>query len=214
MQGYQTITGIDNNLDIEIDYKIILENIDTGTQTEVEATRITKKEDIPKAVYSPDGKDYTYSWFNAEININDIANGNYKMYMEASTNEYYSKSIINNKTYNEQATKVEGNKHSAIISNNFSSQISFVELKVRDELLAEKTSSYIYNQYDKYTEFNFTEDNKLHLRGNSYSYGADLSKNQKVTRKILFENVENYKLYTKDLGTITNGNYNVVFTCK
>ena len=210
MQGYQTITGIDNNLDTEINYKIILENIDTGTQEKVEATRITKKEDIPKAVYSPDGKDYTYSWFNAEININDIANGNYKMYMEASTNEYYSKSIINNKTYNEQATKVEGNKHSAIISNNFSSQISYVELKVRDELLASKSASYVYNQYDKYTEFNFTEDNKLHLRGNSYSYGANLSKNQKVTRKIIFENVENYKLYTKNLGTITNGNYNVV----
>ena len=210
MQGYQTITGIDNNLDTEINYKIILENIDTGTQTEIEATRITKKEDIPKAVYSPDGKDYTYSWFDAEINVNELENGNYKMYMEAYTDEYYSKSIINNKTYNEQATKVEGTKHSAIISNNFSSQISFVELKVRDELLAEKTSSYIYNQYDKYTEFNFTEDNKLHLRGNSYSYGADLSKNQKVTRKILFENVENYKLYTKDLGSITTGNYNVV----
>lgn len=210
MQGYQTITGIDNNLDTEINYKVILENIDTGETTEVSATRIIKKEDIPKAVYSPDGKDYTYSWFNAEININNIENGNYKMYMEASTNEYYSKSIINNKTYNEQATKVEGNKHSAIISNNFSSQTSFVELKVRDELLANKTSSYIYNQYDKYTEFSFTEDNKLHLRGNSYSYGADLSKNQKVTRKILFENVDNYKLYTKNLGTITDGNYTVV----
>lgn len=210
MQGYQTITGIDNNLDTEINYKIVMENIDTGKQIEVEATRITKKEDIPKAVYSPDGKDYTYSWFNAEININDLENGNYKMYMKAYSNEYYSKSIINNKTYNEQATKVEGSKHAAIISNNFSSQVSFIELKVRDELLAEKTSSYIYNQYDKYTEFNFTEDKKLHLRGNSYSYGADLSEKQKVTRKILFENVDNYKLYTKELGSITTGNYNVV----
>lgn len=210
MQGYQTITGIDNNLDTEINYKIVMENIDTGKQIEIEATRITKKEDIPKAVYSPDGKDYTYSWFNAEININDLENGNYKMYMEAYSNEYYSKSIINNKTYNEQATKVEGSKHAAIISNNFSSQVSFIELKVRDELLAEKTSSYIYNQYDKYTEFNFTEDKKLHLRGNSYSYGADLSESQKVTRKILFENVDNYKLYTKELGSITTGNYNVV----
>ena len=210
MQGYKTITGIDYNLDTEINYKIVMENIDTGKQIEIEATRITKKEDIPKAVYSPDGKDYTYSWFNAEININDLENGNYKMYMEAYSNEYYSKSIINNKTYNEQATKVEGSKHAAIISNNFSSQVSFIELKVRDELLAEKTSSYIYNQYDKYTEFNFTEDKKLHLRGNSYSYGADLSESQKVTRKILFENVDNYKLYTKELGSITTGNYNVV----
>ena len=45
-------------------------------------------------------------------------------------------------------------------------------------------------------------------KGNSS--GADLSESQKVTRKILFENVDNYKLYTKELGSITTGNYNVV----
>ena len=210
LQGYQTIKGIDNDLNTKIDYKIIFENINNGKETELPATRITKEEDIPKAVYSPDGKDYTYSWFNAEIDVDDLEPGNYKMYVEATSDKYYSKSLINNKTYNKQATKVESKNHAATINNNYNSQISFVEIKVREDLLADKTSSYIYNQYDKYTEFNFTEDNMLHLRGNSYSYGADLSPSQKVTRKIIFENVDTYKVYTKNLGSITTGNYTVV----
>ncbi len=132
------------------------------------------------------------------------------MYVKASTKNKYSKSLINNKTYNTQATKIVGEKNAATINNNYDSKVSFVELKIRKELLAEKTSSYIYNQYDKYTIFEFNDNDTLHLRGNSYSYGANLNKDTKVSRKIIFENKENYKTYTKDLGSITTGNYNVV----
>lgn len=209
LQGYQTIPGIDNNLNTNITYEIVLENLDTSEKTTVKAERITKKEDIPKPVYSPDGKDYTYSWFNGTIDIDSLDSGNYKMYILAYTDTYYAKSIINNKTYNQQVTKVTGKSRAAIINNNYDTSTSFVELKVRDDLLAQKNGSYIYNQYDKYTTFEFTPEAKLHLRGNSYSYGMDLAPTKTVTRKIIFEHQETYKTYTKDLGTITNGNYQV-----
>lgn len=208
LQGYQTIIGIDNNLETDIAYKIILENIDTKETKEVKAKRITQN--IPKPVYSPDGKDYNYSWFDADIDINKLDLGNYRIYIEASTEQYYSKSLVNNKSYQPQVTSTKGEKNSATINNNYDSQISYVEVKVREKLLANKNSSHIYNQYDKYTVFEFTDGKKLHLRGNSYSYGMDLGKDKKVTRKIIFENKETYETYTKDLDSITNGNYNVV----
>lgn len=210
LQGYQTITGIDNNLKNNIEYEIVFENIETGKETTLTAKRITKESDIPKKVYSLDGKDYTYSWFNITIDVNDIPVGNYKMYAVAKSNDFYSKSLINNKSYNKQSTKVKTNNHSAIISNNYDTSASFVEIKIREELLVDKTSSYIYNQYEKYTKFEFNNDNTLHLRGNSYSYGMNLGKNNNVERSIIFEDTKTYKKYTKKLNSITTGNYSVV----
>lgn len=210
IQGYQTIYGIDNNLDTDIQYALILVNIETTTEKAIKAERIITSSEIPKAVYSPDGKDYTYSWFNAEIDINDIATGNYKMYIMAQTSDYYSKSLINNKAYKEQATKVISTEQQATINNNYDTATSFIELKVREEVLVEKDSSYVYNQYTKYTKFQFNEDNTLYLRGNSYSYGMDLSSATNVTRNLVFEEKTTYKTYTKELGSITTGNYNVV----
>ena len=207
LQGYQTIIGTNNDLKTNITYQIIFENINNGKETVIKGERITSN--IPKKVYSPDGYDYTYSWFNATIDIDALEVGNYKMYVVARTNNKYSKSLVANKSFNQQSTYVKS-KNNALINNNYSTSKSFVEIKVRDQVLVEKTSSYVYNQYDKYTKFEFTNDNKLHLRGNTYSYGMDLSTNSKVERKIIFENTSTYKTYIKDLGSITNGNYKVV----
>ena len=208
IQGYETIYGIDNNLNVDIKYTLIFVNIDTKEEVKIEGTRITNKADIPKAVYSPDGKDYTYSWFNAEVDVDKLPVGNYQFYAYAETDKYYVKELVNNNSYKPQATKVESTTNEATISNNYDTATSYVELKVRDEAIADKNSSYIYNQYTKYTNFEFS-DNYLYLRGNSYSYGMNLSKDTKVTRNIIFEDKTTYKKYTKALDSITNGNYQV-----
>ena len=208
IQGYETIYGIDNNLNVDIKYTLIFVNIDTKEEVKIEGTRITNKADIPKAVYSPDGKDYTYSWFNAEVDVDKLPVGNYQFYAYAETDKYYVKELVNNNSYKPQATKVESTTNEATISNNYDTANSYVELKVRDEAIADKNSSYIYNQYTKYTNFEFS-DNYLYLRGNSYSYGMNLSKDTKVTRNIIFEEKTTYKKYTKALDSITNGNYQV-----
>ena len=208
IQGYEAIYGIDNNLNVDIKYTLIFVNIDTKEEVKIEGTRITNKADIPKAVYSPDGKDYTYSWFNAEVDVDKLPVGNYQFYAYAETDKYYVKELVNNNSYKPQATKVESTTNEATISNNYDTATSYVELKVRDEAIADKNSSYIYNQYTKYTKFEFS-DNYLYLRGNSYSYGMNLSKDTKVTRNIIFEDKSTYKKYTKSLDSITNGNYQV-----
>ena len=208
IQGYEAIYGIDNNLNVDIKYTLIFVNIDTKEEVKVTGTRITNKADIPKAVYSPDGKDYTYSWFNAEVDVDNLPVGNYQFYAYAETDKYYVKELVNNNAYKQQATKVASKTNEATISNNYDTATSYVELKVRDEAIADKNSSYIYNQYTKYTNFEF-KDNYLYLRGNSYSYGMNLSKDTKVTRNIVFEEKTTYKKYTKALDSITNGNYQV-----
>ena len=201
--GYQTITGINNTLDNNIDYELVFENIDTKEEKIFTAKRVTDKKQIPKKVYSPDGFDYTYSWFKKEINIDELDYANYKVYVVAKSDDYYSKNILFNKVNNEQATKVQGENNSAIISNNYTTSTSYIEIMIRKDILTNKSSSYIYNQYEKFTKFEFNND-KLHLSGNSYSYGMDLSEKASVNRKIVFENKETYKTYTKDLGSTTN----------
>lgn len=209
LQGYQTISGMDNNLKNDIQYMIVYKNVETGEEVRTFASRITNSKDIPKQVYSPDGHDYTYSWFNAELDIDTLPVGNYQMYVIAYTEEFYAKSLISNKGYKTQETNYAGEEKVVVTGNNYDSKNSYVELSVRDEFIVKKTSSYIYNQYDKYTTFEFTPENKLHLRGNVYSYGMNLGKNTSVSRKIVFENKETYKAYVKDLGSITNGSYTV-----
>ena len=209
LQGYQTINGINNTLDNDIKYMVVYKNLDNDDEIRLMATRIKDEKDIPKNVYSPDGHDYTYSWFNAEISLSKIPAGNYQMYIIAYNDKYYSKSLVSNKTYSNQITSYKDDNGSVIISNNYDSKVSFVELMVREQLMANKNGSYIYNQYDKYVTFEFTPTNKLHLRGNAYSFGMNLSSTSNVTRYLIFENKDNYEITKKSLGSITNGNYNV-----
>lgn len=209
LQGYQTIQGIDNSLNNDIRYIIVYKNVETGEEVRTSATRITKANEIPKPVYSPDGFDYTYSWFNAELDIDQLPVGNYQLYVLAYTDQYYAKSLISNKGYKEQVTNHSGKNQVVTTGNNYDSNNSYVELMIRNQWVAKKTGSYIYNQYDKYTTFEFTNDHKLHLYGNVYSYGMDLGLNTSVTRKIVFENKKTYQSYIKDLGSLENGGYQV-----
>ena len=115
---------------------------------------------------------------------------------------------IDNKLYKTQATSFKDKNKGIVINNNYSNRKSFIELKVRNKLLANKSGSYIYNQNDKYINFKFN-NNKLYLKGCSYSYGMNLSPSSNVSRSIIFENKDTYETYTKNLGSITNGNYKV-----
>ncbi|MCI8778151.1 MAG: SH3 domain-containing protein [Bacilli bacterium] len=208
LRGYSTINGINNNLSNDIKYNVLLENVDTGKITTLDALRITDKDSITRVPYSDDNLDYTYSWFEYKFDLNKISAGNYRMYVLAQTDKYYSLSIVSNKLYKEQVTGYIKDK-SLIIYRNFNDKTGAIELNVRNNTLANKNSSYMYNQYDTYRAFEFV-DNKLHLKGLSYSYGADLNKDAKVERKIIFENKETYQTFTYDLGSITNGLYPAV----
>ncbi len=209
LKGYQTINGIDNTLTEEITYTVIFQNLETGEETTQQATRITDQSEMPRPIYGVDQHDYTYAWFKLKIDLTALEEGDYKMTILAVGEDYQSRSIVSNKLYKTQLTGFSGDKE-VITRNNFNDKTGPVELVIRKQSLANKTASYIYNQYDTYRTFEFTEDNKLHLRGVSYSYGADLSENQQVTREIIFENKNDYsKVYRYSLGSNTDELYTV-----
>ena len=209
-KGYNTIEGIDNTLDTAIDYTLVFKNVDTDKEVlSQSATRIIDKSQHPFEIYSVDGKDYTYSWFEMEIDFSKLPEGNYIMYIISNTNQYYSKKIVSNLTNSAQSASYQQNNKNIIIRNNYNYEGSPIELLVRnsDQMNVTKNVGTYYNQFDTYTTFQFTNDNLLHVRGLSYSYGMDLSNQGTTTRKLLFENKETYDVYSKSLDYVTNGDY-------
>ncbi len=209
LRGYLTINGMDNTLNENISYTVTY--IDTNnpdkTYTQI-ATRITDLKDITRPIFSPDGKTYTHAWFDLEIDINTLPVGNYTMVITAVSDKKYSSSLVTNKLYKTEITGYKTSEKTVNIKNNYSDRTSAVTLYIRDKETPIKTVGSYYNQYDIWRVFDFV-DNKLHIKGATYSYGMDLSKDQKVTRTMIFENTENYKTYKYDIGSITNGLYQV-----
>ena len=208
LKGYNTINGINNNLQEDIKYEIEFVNTDTDRIFVQNAERIINNSEISRPAFGSDAKDYQYSWFKLNIDLKNLPDGNYNMNIVSKSNDFYSKSVISNKLFKEQITGFDGDKH-VIISNDYSNLNAPVELMIRTNKLAEKSAGYTYNQFDQYRIFEFNDNGTLHLFGTSYSYGGDYNSNADIKRYIIFENMENYKTYKKELGSTIEGLYNV-----
>ena len=207
IKGYNTIKGINNTLDEKITYMLYFESLNSTDSYYQEIDRIKDKTEITRPVYSSDDYDYTYSWFKGNIDLESIPDGDYRIYVIAKTDNYYSKSLISNKVLKTQVSNFKDNK-TVTTRNNYLDNNIPLELIIRSEAIATKTANSSYNIYNQYRKLEFMND-KLHIKGTSYSYGMDLSINSKVERKIIFENTSSYKKYTYDLGSITSGLYTV-----
>ena len=207
IKGYNTIKGINNDLNINISYKLLFVSELNNKEYTLKLTRITDKKEITRPVYSTDSFDYTYSWFKGEIDTKDIPDGDYKVYVVSETDKYMSKSLITNKGLRTQESHYEGTKN-ILTRNNYLDVELPLEFIIRSEKIGNKNATSYYNQYNQYRKLEFT-NNKLHIMGNSYSYGMDLSKSKEVERKIVFENTTTFEKYTYDLGYIDNGLYTV-----
>ena len=206
IKGYNVIKGIDNNLNKKITYVLKFESLSDKKVYAQILNRVTDKNEITRPVNSQDSQDYTYSWFKGSIEFNNIPNGDYKLYIiSISEDNYYSSSLISNKVLKTQAASYQGDKY-VITRNNYYDNSIPLELVVRSEKVGTKTAKSTYNIYNQYRALEFT-DNKLHIKGTSYSYGMNLSKTTNVERKIIFENTSTYQRYTFDLGSTDQGLY-------
>ena len=169
--------------------------------------RITNKSEMTRPVYSTDGRDYTYSWFKGKVDVTDIPDGDYRIYIFSISEDSYSYSIVNNKILKPQVASYKGSKYITTRNNYLDNDLA-LELIVRSEQIGNKTADSIYNSYNQYRTLEFTND-KLHIKGTAYSYGMNLSISSMVDRKIIFENTTTYDKYTYNLGSITNGLYKV-----
>ena len=208
IKGYNVIKGIDNNLNKKINYVLKLVSINDNKVYAQNLNRITDKNEITRPVNSNDNKDYTYSWFKGNIDFKNLPDGDYRMYIiSISEDSNYSTSLISNKVLKTQASSYQGDKY-VTTRNNYSDNSIPLELVVRSEKVGTKTANSSYNIYNQYRALEFT-NNKLHIKGTSYSYGMNLGKNTNVTRKIIFEDTTTYKKYTYDLGSTDQGLYQV-----
>ncbi len=198
IKGYSTIDGINNDLNTDISYKILFENINNGTVYKQDLNRISNNSDIPYSVPSNDKKNYKYAWFSGEITVDKIPDGDYKMYIEASNDKYFSKTIVSNQLYSEQVKTYSTKSKYLLTRNNYFSTHRDLELVIRSNKLANKTTNALANQYGQYEDIKFI-NNKLYLYGNSFSSGMDLSSSNKVKRQIIFENTSTYKTYSYKL---------------
>ena len=207
IKGYHAIKGIDHTLEEEISFYLVLKNLTTEEEFTQELNRITDKDEITRPVFSGDGKDYTYSWYKGNIDIDELPDGDYELYIVTESHDYYARTRINNKVLKDQVAEFTSEK-TLTTRNDYRNPEMPLQFVIRRKKIADKTADSVYNQYTQYRTFAI-EDNKLHIKGTAYSIGMNLAESEKVNRQIIFENQENYKTYSYDLGSITDGMYKV-----
>ena len=184
-----------------------MKNLTTEEEFTQELNRITDKKEITRPVFSNDGKDYTYSWYKGNIDIDELPDGDYELYIVTESRDYYARTRINNKVLKDQVAEFTSEK-TLTTRNDYRNPEMPLQFVIRRKKIADKTADSVYNQYTQYRTFAI-EDNKLHIKGTAYSIGMNLAESEKVNRQIIFENQENYKTYSYDLGSITDGMYKV-----
>ena len=208
IKGFLSIVGVNNNLDNDIKYNLILKNEDTGIEISKSLNRITNRDNMPFNIDSENGIDYTYSWFEGDINIDDLSNGNYSLYITANDNEYITRKPISNVFGATMVSTFKSSTKTALIRNNYESRDATVQLFIRDSLIGEKTSNSKYNINNEYSTIKFANNN-LVIKGASHIIGGDYADGTNVSRKLILENTVTFEQISYDIGSITNGDYKV-----
>lgn len=211
IKGYNTINGIDNNLSENIEYYIVLKNQANNTVFSQKLDRIIEKNNIPFTPTNNDNKDYTYSWFTGNINIDEINQGDYTAYVKAVSNNYYSESLMQNMLLNEQTSEYSTSAKSVTITSDYLSEDIPMTFTIRNKKIASKETRFDSNQYS-YLESIVFKNNLVYFKGASYSVNLDMRKEANLSRQIVFENVDSFEKYTFDLDYISKGSFDISLT--
>ena len=206
--GYLAIRDMDNKKDIDITYDLILQNEDNGTIYEKNLTRLIDENNFPYSIPSLDKFTNEYSWFNGNVNLSDVPEGNYSLYVRARSGVYEAKEILSNMLSVNIASKfTDSNNRGYQFRTNHYLKTVPIELFIRDKGLISNdnapTSDNMFNQYQDIE----LKDGKLNISGSSFNVGGNYSKDTSIERKIIFENVKTFERIEYDLGYIDDGEY-------
>ena len=194
MSGYCIILN-QNNTNKE--YALVFINKNTE---EVYVSEISSwQNNVPYDLGSSNGNSYSDSWFKGEIDFSDIPNGDYEIYMIAATDNNYTIQIVDNFFNQDIKRRAEDDKHGYSFKVLESLKTQQLELSVRDELYTTSTSPTYRNMVNEFETMEF-QNNKLYIQGYSYNYKGLYKEQLGITRKIIFENTDNYTQYIMDLG--------------
>lgn len=208
IKGFQTIEGIQNDLNAKIQYKVLFTNEETNAVYEQEIKRVTEESKMPFEIESENGISYKYAWFEGTLSIDNLPNGNYSLRIMAYSPQYFSMNPISNVFAFPMEGTYKESKKSVYIRNNYESREAPIQFFVRDTLLCNKTSPSNYNIENEYFKISY-ENEKLKIRGASHIIGGDYASNIDVKRNLVLEEIHTFKRYTYNVGSITNGDYEI-----
>ena len=213
ISGFEIITGISNSKDDNIQYELIIKNQNTDEQFIYDLDRWLQ--DVPFVPNDGSSNDYSGSWFTGNIDLSKLGDGDYTMYVRASGEDYYSENVVSNAEYsNNIERKHEGTSGTGyMIRENKTLPNVDLELFIRsDGLISYGTTpvwSGIYSDLFSYD----LDGSTLNLVGTSYALKTNYKSSDNVEREVIFENKKTNKIvYREEIGSITDGPYNVTST--
>lgn len=210
IKGYLAIEGINNDKNSTVTYDIVFQDETTNEVYELPLNRITDINNIRFVVSNDDNYDYTYSWFDGALDLSEIPEGNYTLYIRARSKEYESKEILSNILLKDIVSKyTDDNGRGYQFRTNYYLKTIPIELFIRDDgLISSKETPTIDNMFNQYRNIEL-KDGNLNITGTSFNIGGDYSTNKEITRKIIFENVETFERYEYDLGYTDSHEYEI-----
>lgn len=210
IKGYLAIEGINNDKNSTVTYDVVFQDETTNKTYELPLNRITDMSDIRFVVTNDDNYDYTYSWFNGTLDLSEIPEGNYTLYIRARSKEYESKEILSNVLLKDIVSKFTDDKGRGYqFRTNYYLKTIPIELFIRDDgLISDKNTPTIDNMFNQYRNIEL-KDGNLNISGTSFNIGGDYSTSKEISRKIIFENIETFERFEYDLGYIDTREYEI-----
>ena len=195
ISGYEIILNQNNN---NKEYYLVLVNKDNKDLYKVKVSSWTTG--TPYDLGTVNGKSYTNSWFKGTIDLSNIPNGDYDLYMQATMDGYSALELVDNFFNEEINRRGEDNKHGYSFKVLVTLKTQAIELSVRDELYTTSESPTYRNMTNEFENIKF-QNNKLYIQGFSYNYNGIYDNQLNITRKIIFENTKTYQQTVFDLGS-------------
>ena len=188
ISGYQIIMDIDNTNKENV---LVLFNKNTEEVYIIEINNW--KDNVPFNI------GYKDAWFKGEIDLTEIPNGDYDLYMMSYVDDYYTINLVDNYFNQDIDRRGEDNSHGYNFKVQQKSKAKEITLNVRDELYTISESPTSRNMVNGYEDIKF-KNNKLYMYGYSYDYEGIYSDELLVNRKLIIENTSNYSQKVYDLG--------------
>ena len=210
ISGYLKILNVNNNVS-DIKYELILRNLNSDKEYTLKLAPWTSK--VPFEIEKENNYEYANSWFKDEIDLSNIELGDYEMYIRAYKGDYYAEEIVDNLFNVDIDKRNQDDEKGYSFTVMLSHKAKEIVLNIREHLITTSTANTFRNMVNDYDDMEFV-DGKLKLVGTSYNYDGTYAKAADITRKVIFENTENYKQYSFDIGSTSNGSYKVISTDK
>lgn len=202
VSGYLIIYDINNE---DKDYEMVFKDKNSNKEYTVKVDSWT--EDTPYDLGKVNGNSYSDSWFKGTLDMTDIPNGDYELYMKAENDKYYTEQIFDNLFNVTIDKRGEDNVHgyNFKVLQNYKSQK--MEINIRDELYTTSQAPTYRDMVNGYEQIEF-QNNKLYIQGYSYNYDGTYNNSENIKRVLILENQKDYSQKYIDLGS-TKGPYEI-----